>query len=656
MRIPDFGSAAGGYRYMPVRAQTGAYEGLMGVGDALHNAAKSLGAIQDLIEEEEAARKKGLILDARNKYDIFNAERFADYQDRFDTGDWRNDYMSKSEEYISKLLADIPVDMQEEAEQMLRGQQTDGLVRVIGQSASKANEFENRSWKANLERLEEQGDYEGQKRLVMARDDFLPAEKAAALAGISRRQKQDTYLGMMDTNPGGFYDAWESGELDSVFSRSQQAIMIRELRRRNEEAWNGGLVEALEMPKSSSIGGGVSSGGGGVSKQAWRPEETGIYGKEYFTWYDLMNKGDTAQATRFAYNFLYNMAMARDPNATPASRMYFDDEFKKQAKYMRLSTETANAILAESDQKLTDLASPTISVSSILNNLQTQGKLVDNAMLAELNKTYMHDNKEKNYGVRSGDDEEDFNMRDEWGEAAGVLPEDDRQQAFAKIKSHRMDIANTQLNQKILTRFNSWRNTPEGKKASEAIQAEMLRKFIKIESGANVPEVVALARASASGEDSMAAAMSRYEDLRQRTNQWEDYVRGRTGKGTGEMLVQADEALKEKQVSDVKKARARAVGLPDYSNMRKGEIGFDTKQKDLERGVLVPEGMGEVGDVVWIQFPNGNYLKLPVVGKASGQLPQLTYRVARDNYYDPKASWMCDYKILRSGKKQEANQ
>lgn len=266
-----------------------------------------------------------------------------------------------------------------------------------------------------------------------------------------------------------------------------------------------------------------------------------------------------------------------------------------------------------------ELKTPTIDVKGRLDFLEKRGALLNQGAFNAENQPYSNED-----GWESGG-----KFRDEFMGQLGLTGTETPEKARDKYMAYARANHAAGLRAQVSERFHSWRTT-EGKDATLAEQQAKLIDIVREITGNRDVSFV---------DEGVNLMDSRIESARdaQRTKfyQW-------AAKNARRFWVDSTERA---------------------APMQRVRLGFDFSRKDLPAGVLLPksmmEGVDQKNAVVEATFDNDHFRHFRIVGACEGDVPVMTYAVAREGFYDKGRSYAVDMRIIKGDpdqlmKEQEA--
>lgn len=315
------------------------------------------------------------------------------------------------------------------------------------------------------------------------------------------------------------------------------------------------------------------------------PEFSGYFTAQECGWINAIAAGkgdDVKQEMEYA---AIEEARAFDPKG---------DQEKFRADFMRkwngqfgLDKDFCSRQLSLAEKRRGKLTSPQIDVKQRLDNMESGGVLRNEETWAKIQQNMPSVER----------------IRRDYKALAGINDNDEDERVQEKYLTYRMKAHNKELRGRINEMYDAWLDTEEGEKATPHEQAEQLRSIARLVTGRE--------NVGVGGVQDL--EQNAIEGTQLQEKKHADWLRSR-GK-----LVQYSPAVREEP----------------YMN---ASMGFDSEQKDLPAGVLLPKSM--LGDakqedvVMEITYDNKHIRRFRVVGTTDGEQPVMTYAVARDGGYE----------------------
>lgn len=386
---------------------------------------------------------------------------------------------------------------------------------------------------------------------------------------------KDEWQTMLETNPEELYDRMQRGEYNDVTTPAEQAEVLHTIRRRRAER------EPVEFTKS------FWSDPAARGKKDGGPEYTGLYTLQECQWINAIGEGKGDLVKQEMEYAAIDEARAFDPNG---------DEERFRADFMRkwhdqfgLDESFCTRLLNQAGERRKRLGGVEVDVKRRLDYLEDAGLLTNDDEVTR---------------ILSKIDLDLDNLREQYKTLAGISDDDEEDEAREKLRKHLLTAEGKLARGKVMERYDAWRDTEEGGKAAPVVQREKLRQIVREVTGNDV------------------GTLGNGEPLDV------DYLAGREAQG-----------VRHREWTNERGQLYRwSWGKPKEEPYEVATVGFDTEQKDLPAGVLVPKGMlggAKAEDVVVeMTFDNKHFRRFRVVGTTEGKAPVMTYAVARQGGHD----------------------
>ncbi len=447
-------------------------------------------------------------------------------------------------------------------------------------------------------------------------------ERRAFLAG--KAGAANTMARLMEEDPAGAFD-YLNGAGGRYFDEADKARYAGALRARadeeqarKEEEWMGGAIPASvaedlgvqvngeevdEDGKAIGKGGKKSGSGGsgsGKKKEDVGPEWWGRYSKQEIGWLMQIKAGHGEEVQPAVRGQAMAEALALKPELMDdeAGLERARAEYEQRYKRLGMGDDDIKRAWDKGVKHLEGLRAGGINPAARLQIARSGGQLLNREQMKGFEDGFARD--------KDGDMTlEEFAKggwaREMYGAMAGVTGKDSAKAAWEKIRNKREKDMVTQSEGMISERYAAWRATEEGKKATPLEQLEELRAIAKEVTGHEV---------RFTGADAL------------------------EGRQT-DVLDAQELRAREFERANVRGIKVTKRGEPERPEYGKVDLGFDTEQKELPVGVLIPEGMAkgkDLGKMVYdVVFDNKHFRRFRVVGTTKGERPVMTYRTAAES-------------------------
>ena len=424
----------------------------------------------------------------------------------------------------------------------------------------------------------EQGRYGDAKEIARqggAAGVTTPSHAELLAFNAEKEWVRDEWKAMLESNPEELYDRLQSGVYDRVATPAEMAEVCKAIRRRREER------EPVEFTKS------FWSDPAAKGKKDGGPEFTGLYTFRECQWINAIGEGKGDLVKQEMEYAAIDEARAFDP--TGDEERFRADFMRKWHEQFGLDESFCTRLLNQAGERRKRLGGVEIDLKRRLDDLEGRGLLCSASEVEAIDK-------------RLEDDLD--HVREQYRTLAGISDDDDDDKAREKLRRHLVGGHMQLARGKILERYDAWRDTEEGGKAAPVVQREKLRQIVK----------------EVTGNDEKSLGNGEPLDV--------DYLTGRQAQGV--------------RHGEWKRGRGQLYrwswGKPVEEPYAVSTVGFDTEQRDLPAGVLVPKGMlggAKAEDVVVeMTFDNKHFRRFRVVGTTDGKEPVMTYAVARQGGHD----------------------
>lgn len=496
---------------------------------------------------------------------------------------------------------------QQDVMRRLQGRASELVLK--GQIQESRQAFEE-GLKGDLDR----GDY------MTAKERYAQAHQAGIITetamrnGISRVDKSGArhhFENLAATNPGGAYDFLDSDYCQSLFAPYERDEMRRNLARKARPAAADSFFSSFVLTRKKGKGTSGTKDDG--------PEWTGFYTARECGWIRAFQAGRADEARPQITAAAAEEARAFNPSLSEEQSEVARDAFIQKYSRFGLDKEWLSRQWGDADRMRKELKTPTIDVKGRLDFLEKRGALLNQGAFNAENQPYSNED-----GWESGG-----KFRDEFMGQLGLTGTETPEKARDKYMAYARANHAAGLRAQVSERFHSWRTT-EGKDATLAEQQAKLIDIVREITGNRDVSFV---------DEGVNLMDSRIESARdaQRTKfyQW-------AAKNVRRFWVDSTERA---------------------APMQRVRLGFDFSRKDLPAGVLLPksmmEGVDQKNGVVEATFDNDHFRRFRIVGACEGDVPVMTYAVAREGFYDKGRSYAVDMRIIKGDpdqlmKEQEA--
>ena len=466
----------------------------------------------------------------------------------------------------------------------------------------------------SLKLAEEKQDWGGYERSV---DDAVASGTISRDEGELRllRGRKTASLhhfeNLAATNPGGAYDFLDSDYCQSLFAPYERDEMRRNLARKARPAAADSFFSSFVLTRKKGKGTSGTKDDG--------PEWTGFYTARECGWIRAFQAGRADEARPQITAAAAEEARAFNPSLSEEQSEVARDAFIQKYSRFGLDKEWLSRQWGDADRMRKELKTPTIDVKGRLDLLEKRGALLNQGAFNAENQPYSNED-----GWESGG-----KFRDEFMGQLGLTGTETPEKARDKYMAYARANHAAGLRAQVSERFHSWRTT-EGKDATLAEQQAKLIDIVREITGNRDVSFV---------DEGVNLMDSRIESARdaQRTKfaQW-------AAKNVRKFWVDSTER---------------------EAPMQRVRLGFDSSRKDLPDGVLLPksmmEGVDQKNGVVEATFDNDHFRRFRIVGACEGDVPVMTYAVAREGFYDKGRSYAVDMRIIKGDpdqlmKEQEA--
>lgn len=466
----------------------------------------------------------------------------------------------------------------------------------------------------SLKLAEEKQDWGGYERSV---DDAVASGTISRDEGELRllRGRKTASLhhfeNLAATNPGGAYDFLDSDYCQSLFAPYERDEMRRNLARKARPAAADSFFSSFVLTRKKGKGTSGTKDDG--------PEWTGFYTARECGWIRAFQAGRADEARPQITAAAAEEARAFNPSLSEEQSEVARDAFIQKYSRFGLDKEWLSRQWGDADRMRKELKTPTIDVKGRLDFLEKRGALLNQGAFNAENQPYSNED-----GWESGG-----KFRDEFMGQLGLTGTETPEKARDKYMAYARANHAAGLRAQVSERFHSWRTT-EGKDATLAEQQAKLIDIVREITGNRDVSFV---------DEGVNLMDSRIESARdaQRTKfyQW-------AAKNARRFWVDSTERA---------------------APMQRVRLGFDFSRKDLPAGVLLPksmmEGVDQKNAVVEATFDNDHFRRFRIVGACEGDVPVMTYAVAREGFYDKGRSYAVDMRIIKGDpdqlmKEQEA--
>lgn len=466
----------------------------------------------------------------------------------------------------------------------------------------------------SLKLAEEKQDWGGYERSV---DDAVASGTISRDEGELRllRGRKTASLhhfeNLAATNPGGAYDFLDSDYCQSLFAPYERDEMRRNLARKARPAAADSFFSSFVLTRKKGKGTSGTKDDG--------PEWTGFYTARECGWIRAFQAGRADEARPQITAAAAEEARAFNPSLSEEQSEVARDAFIQKYSRFGLDKEWLSRQWGDADRMRKELKTPTIDVKGRLDFLEKRGALLNQGAFNAENQPYSNED-----GWESGG-----KFRDEFMGQLGLTGTETPEKARDKYMAYARANHAAGLRAQVSERFHSWRTT-EGKDATLAEQQAKLIDIVREITGNRDVSFV---------DEGVNLMDSRIESARdaQRTKfyQW-------AAKNARRFWVDSTERA---------------------APMQRVRLGFDFSRKDLPAGVLLPksmmEGVDQKNAVVEATFDNDHFRHFRIVGACEGDVPVMTYAVAREGFYDKGRSYAVDMRIIKGDpdqlmKEQEA--
>lgn len=496
---------------------------------------------------------------------------------------------------------------QQDVMRRLQGRASELVLK--GQIQESRQAFEE-GLKGDLDR----GDY------MTAKERYAQAHQAGIITetamrnGISRVDKSGArhhFENLAATNPGGAYDFLDSDYCQSLFAPYERDEMRRNLARKARPAAADSFFSSFVLTRKKGKGTSGTKDDG--------PEWTGFYTARECGWIRAFQAGRADEVRPQITAAAAEEARAFNPSLSEEQSEVARDAFIQKYSRFGLDKEWLSRQWGDADRMRKELKTPTIDVKGRLDLLEKRGALLNQGAFNAENQPYSNED-----GWESGG-----KFRDEFMGQLGLTGTETPEKARDKYMAYARANHAAGLRAQVSERFHSWRTT-EGKDATLAEQQAKLIDIVREITGNRDVSFV---------DEGVNLMDSRIESARdaQRTKfyQW-------AAKNVRRFWVDSTERA---------------------APMQRVRLGFDFSRKDLPAGVLLPksmmEGVDQKNGVVEATFDNDHFRRFRIVGACEGDVPVMTYAVAREGFYDKGRSYAVDMRIIKGDpdqlmKEQEA--
>lgn len=466
----------------------------------------------------------------------------------------------------------------------------------------------------SLKLAEEKQDWGGYERSVddaVASGTISRDEGELRLLRGRKKASRHHFENLAATNPGGAYDFLDSDYCQSLFAPYERDEMRRNLARKARPAAADSFFSSFVLTRKKGKGTSGTKDDG--------PEWTGFYTARECGWIRAFQAGRADEARPQITAAAAEEARAFNPSLSEEQSEVARDAFIQKYSRFGLDKEWLSRQWGDADRMRKELKTPTIDVKGRLDFLEKRGALLNQGAFNAENQPYSNED-----GWESGG-----KFRDEFMGQLGLTGTETPEKARDKYMAYARANHAAGLRAQVSERFHSWRTT-EGKDATLAEQQAKLIDIVREITGNRDVSFV---------DEGVNLMDSRIESARdaQRTKfyQW-------AAKNARRFWVDSTERA---------------------APMQRVRLGFDFSRKDLPAGVLLPksmmEGVDQKNAVVEATFDNDHFRRFRIVGACEGDVPVMTYAVAREGFYDKGRSYAVDMRIIKGDpdqlmKEQEA--
>lgn len=466
----------------------------------------------------------------------------------------------------------------------------------------------------SLKLAEEKQDWGGYERSVddaVASGTISRDEGELRLLRGRKKASRHHFENLAATNPGGAYDFLDSDYCQSLFAPYERDEMRRNLARKARPAAADSFFSSFVLTRKKGKGTSGTKDDG--------PEWTGFYTARECGWIRAFQAGRADEVRPQITAAAAEEARAFNPSLSEEQSEVARDAFIQKYSRFGLDKEWLSRQWGDADRMRKELKTPTIDVKGRLDLLEKRGALLNQGAFNAENQPYSNED-----GWKSGG-----KFRDEFMGQLGLTGTETPEKARDKYMAYARANHAAGLRAQVSERFHSWRTT-EGKDATLAEQQAKLIDIVREITGNRDVSFV---------DEGVNLMDSRIESARdaQRTKfaQW-------AAKNVRKFWVDSTER---------------------EAPMQRVRLGFDSSRKDLPDGVLLPksmmEGVDQKNGVVEATFDNDHFRRFRIVGACEGDVPVMTYAVAREGFYDKGRSYAVDMRIIKGDpdqlmKEQEA--
>lgn len=466
----------------------------------------------------------------------------------------------------------------------------------------------------SLKLAEEKQDWGGYERSI---DDAVASGTISHDEGELRllrgRKKAELhhFENLAATNQGGAYDLLYSEGYKDLFAPYERDEMRRNLARKARPAAADGFFSSFVLTRKKGKGTSGTKDDG--------PEWTGFYTARECRWIRAFQAGRADEVRPQIADAAAEEARAFNPSWSEEESEVARDAYVQKYSRFRLDKEWLSRQWGDADRMRKELKTPTIDIKGRLDLLEKRGALLNQRAFNAEDQPYSNED-----GWAPGG-----KFRDEFMGQLGLTGTETAKKARDKYMAYARTNHAAGLRAQISERFHSWRTT-EGK---DAAQAEQQAKLISITREITGNRDVSFVD---EGVNLMDSNLANARDAQStKFGQW-------AAKNVRKFWVDSTER---------------------EAPMQRVRLGFDSSRKDLPAGVLLPKSMMEGGDqkngVVETTFDNEHFRRFRVVGTCEGDVPVMTYAVAREGLYDAGRSFAVDMRIIKGDpdqlmKQQEA--
>lgn len=420
------------------------------------------------------------------------------------------------------------------------------------------------------------------------------------LFGGKKKSFTHQFADLAATNPSGAYDLLDSEGYKNLFSPAELESMRRGLASHARPAAADSFYNSFVLTKKVEKG--KDSG----------PEWTGFFTEKECGYIHAIEAGKGSVVRPQIAAAAAEEARAFNPSLSNEESEVARDAYIQKYSMFGLEKEWLGRQWTAADKMRKELKTPTIDIKGRLDLLEKRGSLLNQSAFNSAN--HLYSNKD---GWGSGG-----KFRDEFMGQLGLKGTEDAEYAMAKYMAYARASHAAGLRSQIDERFHSWRQN-DGK---DATQAEQQAKLITITRDITGNRDISFVDKGVNQMDSYIA--NAVDAQRSKFAQWA-----------------------------VKSGRKYWVdSTAQEPPMQRVSLGFDSAQKNLPAGILLPKSMMEGFDhengVVEATFDNKHFRRFRVVGTCEGDAPQMSYAVARDGFYDAGRSFAVDMRVIKGDTEQ----